>query len=176
MRSRTRFGLVLGALAVSLLQSPIFAVDTAPAPAAAPPAHVTLTAAEVQWGGGPPFLPAGAKFAVLQGDPGKSGEPFVIRLSMPAGYKIPPHWHPLDEMVTVVSGRFGMGFGDKLDKAAGKLMGPGGFSITPKEHHHYAWAATAAVVQVQGMGPLEITYVNATDDPRNAPAKPAVKP
>src|SRR5947199_8302563 len=94
----------------------------------ASPAHPgVFTPKDVAWGPGPPFLPAGVKIAVLQGDPGKPG-PFVIRLSIPAGYKIPAHNHPTVENVTVISGELHVGMGDKLDATKGKILPAGSFA------------------------------------------------
>ena len=119
---------------------------------------------ELKWGAAPPVLPAGAELAVLAGDPGKPG-PVTLRLKMPAGYKIPAHWHPTDERVTVISGTLGLGMGDALDKKASKLLKPGGYAIAPANMNHYAWTKSGAVVQIDMMGPFAITYVNAADDP-----------
>jgi quercetin dioxygenase-like cupin family protein len=130
-------------------------------------------AAKLQWGPAPPFLPAGAKFALVSGDPGKPGA-FEIQLSMPNGYVIPPHFHPTDETVTVKSGHFRFGMGDKVDRTAEKTMGPGQSGTLKTPMHHWGRAQGHTVVAVTGNGPFAITYVNATDDPRNA--KPATKP
>jgi len=124
-----------------------------------------FTPKDVAWGPGPPFLPAGVKIAVLLGDPGKPG-PFVIRLSMPAGYKIPAHNHPTTENVTVISGEFHAGMGDKLDATKGKTLPAGSFASLPAQMNHFAWAKGHTVVQVHGEGPFAITYVNPADDPR----------
>lgn len=119
---------------------------------------------EIKWGPVPPVLPAGAKMAVLSGDPAGTG--FVtIRLKMPAGYQIPPHWHPTDEHVTVISGSLGIGMGDKLDKQQSKTLKAGGYGIAGANMHHFAWTKTGAVVQVDLLGPFQITYVNPADDP-----------
>ena len=119
---------------------------------------------EMKWGDAPPVLPAGAKLTVLAGDPSKTG--FVsLRLKMPAGYRIPPHSHPTDEHVTVISGTFALGMGDKLDKAQSKTLKPGGYAVAPANMNHFAWTKTGAVVQVDLMGPFQITYVNPADDP-----------
>ena len=96
--------------------------------------------------------------AVLAGDPTKKG-PFTVRMQAPAGYKIPPHTHPTAENLTVISGTFNIGTGDKFDEAAGKALETGGF---------YAWSTTETVLQIHGKGPFEIKYVNPADDPRNA--------
>lgn len=119
---------------------------------------------EIKWGPAPPTLPLGAKLAVMAGDPASAG-PVTLRLKMPAGYRIPAHWHPTDERVTVVSGSLGLGMGDKLDQKKSKVLKAGGYAIAAANMHHYAWTRTGAVVQVDMMGPFDITYVNPADDP-----------
>ena len=108
-----------------------------------------------------------AKLAVLAGDPNKKGL-FTVRLRTPAGYKVPPHTHPTSEHITVISGTFNVGTGDKFDEAAGKEMSAGGYMVMPPGMKHYAWTPAEAIIQVQGMGPFVIKYVNPADDPRNA--------
>lgn len=119
---------------------------------------------EITWGPAPPVLPAGVKLAVLAGDPAGTG-PVTLRLKMPAGYRIPPHWHPTDERVTVISGTLALGMGDKLDRKHAKVLKAGGYAVAPANMHHFAWTKTGAVVQVDLMGPFQITYVNPADDP-----------
>lgn len=119
---------------------------------------------EIKWGAAPPVLAAGVQMAVLAGDPAKTG-PVTLRLKMPAGYAIAPHWHPTDERVTVISGQLGLGMGDTLDKKKSKILKPGGYAIAPAEMHHFAWTKSGAIVQVDLMGPFAITYVNPADDP-----------
>ena len=126
--------------------------------------HVVTTPNEITWGAPPPVFEQNAKFAVISGDPGKTGL-YVVRLQMPAGYKIMPHWHPTDEHVTVISGSFGIGMGEKFDKGTMKDLPAGGYTLLPAEMRHYAMATSAAVVQVHGMGPFQLTYVNPADDP-----------
>jgi hypothetical protein len=134
----------------------------APTPVSSP--HVMKTAAEMTWGDPPPTLPTGAKMAVVNGDPTKA-EPFTVRAQMPAGYKIAPHWHPTDEHVTVISGTFAFGMGKAFDQGAMKDLGPGGYATMSATMPHYAMAKTPAVIQVHGMGPLVLNYVNPADDP-----------
>jgi ketosteroid isomerase-like protein len=146
----------------------IYNADEAPPPAEPAPGQHTLTAPpQVTWGDVPPSLPPGAKLAVLSGDPSKAA-PFVVRLQMPAGYAIAPHWHPTDEHVTVLAGSFALGMGDALDKGAMTELPVGGYALMPAQMHHYAMAKTAATVQVHAMGPFAINYVNAADDPSRA--------
>ena len=143
----------------------IFNADEVPAPA--PGQHTLVAPASVVWGPAPPSLPPGAKFAVLSGDPSKS-EPFVARAELPAGYTIAPHWHPTDEHVTVLAGTFAVGMGDALDKTAMQDLPSGGYVLLPAQMHHYAMAKTAVTIQVHGMGPFVVNYVNPDDDPSRA--------
>src|SRR4051794_18529547 len=127
-------------------------------------AHAT-TPDSIQWGPAPPALPKGAQMAVLAGDPGKAG-PFTARLKTPAGYKIPAHQHPSAEAVTVISGEFHYGMGDKLDESKAENLGPGGFIDMPANMNHYAFSGGGEVIiQIAGEGPFAIKYVNPADDP-----------
>ena len=126
--------------------------------------HVLMPADQIKWGAAPPTLEKSASLAVLSGDPGKTGL-FVIRLRMPAGYVIAPHWHPTDEHVTVISGTFAVGMGEKLDKASLKTLTAGGYVLLPAESRHFAMATAETVVQIEGPGPFVINYVNPADDP-----------
>ena len=131
-----------------------------------PASHVLTAAADVKWGDPPPaFEKKGASFAVMSGDPGQPGL-FVVRLKVPAGYRIAPHWHPTDEHVTVLSGTFALGMGESFDKVKVKDLSAGGYALLPAEMRHFALAKTDATVQVHGMGPFTLTYVNPADDPR----------
>lgn len=111
-----------------------------------------------------PVFP-GAKIAALHGNPAQPG-PFVYRVSFPADFKVPAHSHPAAENVTVLSGVFHLGMGDKLDPGKGERLTAGGFISIPPEHRHYAWTTSETVIQVHGVGPTGITFVNAADDPR----------
>jgi quercetin dioxygenase-like cupin family protein len=119
----------------------------------------------VKWGPGSPALPAGAQQSVLAGDPSKEGG-YVVRVKFPAGYKIAPHTHPNDENVTVISGMFHVGIGDKFDEGKGQAVKPGGYVQVPKGMPHFAWTSQETVIQVHGVGPGGIAYATAGDDPR----------
>ena len=119
---------------------------------------------EVKWGPVPPNIAAGAQLAVISGDPSKEG-PYVMRLKMPAGYKVPAHYHPQYENVTVLTGEFHVGMGDKLDTDKGMLLRPGGYVEAPAKMHHYAWVTSDTIVQIAGPGPFGIIYVDPADDP-----------
>jgi len=128
-----------------------------------------VNASQIEWAPAPNFVPEGAQLAVMSGDPYKDG-PYVIRLKLPAGYKVAAHNHPLTEMVTVISGDFHLGMGDKLDEAKSIQLTAGGFAVAPAKMNHYAWASSPTVVQIHGDGPFAITYVNPADDPRSKAA------
>ena len=137
---------------------------SSPTQASTMPTHGVFTPGDITWVSAPASIPAGAKIAVLEGDPAKPG-PFTMRIQMPDRYRIPPHWHPQVEHVTVISGTFNLGMGDKFDEKAGRAMPAGTFGFLPPQMRHYAWATGETVVQVHGMGPWEIIYVIPTDDP-----------
>ena len=125
----------------------------------------------IKWGPPPPSFPAGAKFAVVDGDPAATGN-VTVRFVMPAGYKIAPHWHPTDEHVTVLAGTLSLGMGDTVDKEHSATLKADGYAIAPANMHHYAFTKTGATIQVHMNGPFAITYVNPADDPsRNAAKK-----
>src|SRR6266542_6490701 len=128
--------------------------------------HIMVTPDQVKWGPAPPSLPPGSQLAVLEGDPSKAGVSFTIRARMPDGYKIPPHWHPNDENVTVVQGMLMIGMGDKFDESAGSELPTGSYALMPKSVRHFAWAKGETIIDVYGIGPFAITYVNPSDDPR----------
>lgn len=132
---------------------------------AQPEAQTMLAPKDLQWGPAPPALPKGAQLAVLHGDPGKSA-PFVLRLKVPAGYRLAPHWHSQDEQLTVISGTFYLGLGDTVDTKAAHALPAGGFHYLPAKAHHYAYSKGPTVVQVSGTGPFDITYLNPGDDPQ----------
>jgi hypothetical protein len=127
--------------------------------------HGIFAPNSIQWQNGPPALPAGAKFAVLEGDPAKEGL-FTMRLSVPDGYKIPPHSHPAVEHVTVISGTFQIGMGDKFDESKLNPMAAGTFGFLAPKMHHFAMAKGDTVIQLHGVGPWQINYVSQADDPR----------
>ncbi len=128
------------------------------------PAHVVLAPSELKWGDPPPVFEKGASFALVAGDPSKAGH-YAVRLKMPAGYKIAPHWHPTEEHATVISGTFAVGMGEKFDQASMKTLPAGSYALMPAEMRHFAMATTDTIVQVDGQGPFALTYVNPADDP-----------
>lgn len=151
------------ALAIALsLGAAVFGATRAPAAEAH---HTVVLNDEVKWGPAPPSLPPGAQAAVLLGSPAKEG-PFVLRLKFPSGFAVPPHRHSKDELVTVISGKFGIGASEKLDRAAAKQLPPGSFVHLPAGMPHYAIADAETIVQINGVGPFDVTYIDPNDDPR----------
>ncbi len=147
------------------LASVVFSLTSAAGPVFAQSAHLLVPADEVQWGPAPPALPAGAQIAVLEGNPSEKG-PITLRLRFPANYDIPAHWHSMTERVTVLSGTFFVGMGDRLDRHAGRTLEPGGFVSLPANMHHFGWTTTPTIVQVNLEGPFDIFYVNPADNPQ----------
>ncbi len=163
-----RFG--LGAAVIVLVGVVAFAqqqqqqqVGTSGTAATAP---IVVTPGEMNWSPAPDVLPTGAQVAVLSGDPMSSGH-FAVRLKMPDGYRIAPHWHPTAENVTVLEGTFQVGMGDRFSDSSLKSLESGSYAQMPEHMNHYAMAKGETTVQIEGMGPFQMTYVNASDDPRN---------
>ena len=134
----------------------------------APPAlmskHVIVPGSAVKWMDAPPSLPPGAKLAVISGDPSLP-EPFTIRLQFPNGYRVAPHTHPTDEHVTVMSGTFAAAMGQTFDEKALGDLGAGGYAVMTAGMPHYGMAKGTTVLQVHGLGPFVLNYVNPADDP-----------
>lgn len=125
--------------------------------------HVLVTPSDLKWLNGPPSIP-GAKQVVLEGNPREPG-PFTMRLLLPAGSKIPPHTHPGIEHVTVLSGMFNIGTGARFDSEKVKPLPPGSLAVLQPGTPHFVWVKEETAVQLHGMGPWEIKYVNPEDDP-----------
>jgi hypothetical protein len=157
---------LLSCAAVGLVAAIVIAADPVK-PGGSPAgklAHMVALPDDLKWGPAPPALPAGSQMAVLDGDPSKDGN-FVLRAKLPDGYTIPPHWHSTDEHVTVISGSFGIGIGDSLDKSKVRYLPAGSYVRLGKEQRHYAIAKGETVIQVHAMGPFDLHYVNPADDP-----------
>ena len=125
------------------------------------PHHDIVAPADVQW----KTLRPGAEIAVVSGDPDKAGSPFVIRFRYRGKARIPPHWHPVDEHLTVLSGAFRLGMGEGGDESAATVLGAGAYAFVPAKMAHYGWTGGDTTIQVHGIGPFAINYVNPADDP-----------
>jgi quercetin dioxygenase-like cupin family protein len=150
-----RLGLKAGLAIIVLLTTTAIAADQ----------HVMVQPDNLKWTAAPPVLPKGAQIAVLYGDPDKA-EPFVFRLRFPAGYKVAAHSHPNDYDLTVLSGTMYLGMGDRFDAARGDGPKAGGYLHLPKNTHHYEWSTEDTVIQLSGIGPVGMTYLDPSDDPR----------
>jgi len=167
--------MALAALLVAAAFAPIAGAQDKAKSAAMPPGaasdHKMWSAKNLEWKDLPSIK--GAKIALLEG-PMSEEKPFTARIKMPAGGKIPPHTHPGIEHVTVISGSFAMGLGEKWDDKALHSMGAGDVMIMQPNTPHYAMAKAESIVQVHGMGPWKVVYVNPADDPSKA--APAAAP
>ena len=150
-----------------VLVTTLLVAGLASIPAIAAEDHVAVSADQLKWGPAPPAVPKGAQIAILAGDPSKDGL-YVYRVKVPAGYKVPPHIHPNDENVTVISGTLNIGMGGAFDeKKWASTEGRRVFYICPRacstlpglRRYDYSGAR---------MGPQAITYVNPADDPRKS--------
>ena len=119
---------------------------------------------QLKWMDGPPSLPSGVKMAVVSGNPAKKGM-FTIQLKMPADYAVPPHSHPTNEVVKVVSGKLHYGMSGKMNMADAKTLTVGHTVTMKAKMNHWVHAPAPATVQVSGMGPFQITYVDPKDNP-----------
>jgi hypothetical protein len=147
-----------------------FGVGLAAVPVIAQSGRVLVPADQVRWAPAPPVLPAGAELAVLEGNPSEAG-PVTMRLRLPAQYDIPAHWHSMAEHVTVLSGSFHVGMGDKLDRNGSQTLAPGGFVSLPAKMHHFAWTSAPTIVQISLEGPFDLYYVNPADNPQKSLTK-----
>jgi quercetin dioxygenase-like cupin family protein len=157
---------VLAAFAAVVLPSAWLIAE--PAAHEAEAAHANLyPPADIEWKDGPPSLPKGAKFAILEGDPSKEGM-FVMRVKVPDGFHIPAHTHPKPERVTIIQGTFHLAMGDNPQRADARALPAGTYGAWPPGMVHAVWTEGETIVQFHGMGPWVISYVNSDDDPRNA--------
>jgi len=135
--------------------------DPAAQAAASVPAPIMLTPQEV-------FRDSGdgaVRMTVLEGDPGKANVLYTFRTELPDHFMIPPHFHPADEHITIISGTFNMGMGDHFDQTKTKAMPAGSFAVMPKGCHHFAWTEGKTIIQVHAIGPWGMTFVNPQDHP-----------
>ena len=163
MKSALRGG--IAALLALSLASPSGDIFAQP-PGTGPP-HTVIAADGIQW----KQLRPGAEIAVVSGDPDKEGSPFVLRFRYRGKARIPPHWHPADEHLTILSGTFRLGMGESGDESATTELRAGSYAFVAAKMAHYAWTDADTTIQVHGIGPFVINYVNPADDPNRAGKK-----
>ena len=135
-------------------------------------AHKIVHSGDLKWIG----IMKGCELATVSGDPSGDGTPFVLRLRCADGAKIPAHWHPTDENVTVLKGTFLVGMGETFDESKLQAMNVGNFVALPKEMRHFGLCKGETIVQVHGVGPFKVNWVNPSEVlPPDAPAA-AAKP
>jgi quercetin dioxygenase-like cupin family protein len=151
-------------LAIAAMAQQATKKDARPASAQTEARHV-YPQSQIQWGPAPPFVPPGASMTVLEGDPGAGSGTYTVRVKTPAGYVVPPHWHPKRENVTVISGAMKLGMGDKIEESKMTMLRAGSFAYLNPDMHHYVKMDGPTVVQIHGESPLAFNYVNPDDDP-----------
>jgi len=154
-------------IALRILIAVAFAGAAATAAAETMDGHTIVAPQEIKWGPAPAVLPPGAEAAVLFGDPTKEGL-FALRLKLPDGYRVPPHTHPVDEVVTVISGTFNLGMGEAADQSKAEALPAGSFFALPPGTPHYVFIDEETIIQISTVGPWGLTYVNPEDDPRQS--------
>jgi quercetin dioxygenase-like cupin family protein len=144
------------AIFLSLLAASVLNAQTPPE------APIGLTPEAILWTAGPSTLPPGSKMAMLEGNPKTDGM-FTMRVRIPAGSAIPPHWHPRQERVTILSGAVDLGFGSVADARKTKRYAAGSFYVNPPRVMHFLFFPEATEMQLTGVGPWELqtTDINA---------------
>jgi len=145
-----------GVLRAALSAALLIGAGKSPAADGGAPAHRII-----------PIAPMHQDVEVLSGDPEKPGEPFVIRIREVAGTTVPPHSHPVDEHITVVSGTWYFAIGDEFDPKALREMPVGSYAFAPKGSTMFAASPEAAIVQVHGIGPFHIHWKHGFRDLEN---------
>jgi quercetin dioxygenase-like cupin family protein len=132
--------------------------------------HQIVRSSDLKW------IPTikGCDLAQVAGDFNAAGAPFVLRIRCTDGTKIPAHWHPGDESLTVLKGTFLVAMGETFDETKLQTMNVGSFSVVPKEMRHFGMAKGELIVQVHGVGPFKTNWVNPSEvQPPDATAAPA---
>ena len=129
---------------------------------------VMVRAQEAKWGQASPKLPPGAQLWIIQGNPSEPGSLYTFRVKVPNGYSVPPHWHPMDEHITVLQGKIRLGMGRTFDRSALRDFPAGSYARLPKMEPHFNLYEGESIVQFHGVGPYDIHYVNPADDPNKA--------
>src|SRR6266851_4742425 len=119
-------------------------------------AHKIVHFGDLKW---TPII-KGCDVASVDGDMNAEGTPFVLRLRCADGSKIPAHWHPTDENVTVLKGTFLVGMGETFDETKLQTMNVGNFATMPKEMRHFGMCKGETIVQIHAAGPFKVNWVN----------------
>lgn len=145
--------------AASIILIFIFSISTYAQDNNLPKGAIRVFPDQVQWGEAPPSLPPGARVSILEGNPMQEGI-FTMRVKFPPYYKLPAHWHPKDERVTVIEGAVYVGFGEVMDTTNAERFTVGAYYVNPVESHHYVFTQGEGVImQITGNGPWGITYI-----------------
>ena len=126
------------------------------------PSAVAVTPPEMHWGAQGGLAMAGMEQVNLVGDPSKPG-PYTLRLKFPAGYRLAPHAHPDYREVTILSGTWYTGYGEKFDAAALKPLPAGSFYTEPASLPHFVEVREPVLIQVSGTGPSGRVFVKPVD-------------
>jgi quercetin dioxygenase-like cupin family protein len=152
-------------LIVFLFLLGILGLSNTAQPQSPTPTIVQVTPSEVKWKTAP-SLPAGTQIAVVYGNPLKPGL-YVLLLKIPPNWKNPPHTHPVEQIITVLSGTVYAGLGESFDPNKLKMFTAGSVYTEPLNTPHFTETKEeGAILQATGVGPFGTQYVNPADDPR----------
>lgn len=157
-RLEVAMGIARWVFSVAILLMPVFAFAQG---------HAMITPGQLVW---KPLIP-GVETAVVSGDPDKKGGLYVIRIRTKGEVKVPPHWHPTDEHVTVLAGSFLMARGDRYEAAKLIELKPGAHSLLPATMPHFGLHKAGNLIEVYGEGPFAVNFVSPEDDPNRAKKK-----
>jgi hypothetical protein len=102
--------------------------------------------------------------AVLDGDP-KAEDLFTVRFRVSDTFVMPPHWHPKDERVTVISGTAAVAFGADSDRQGAVEFGPGDYYVNARHAIHKVWIEGPTVIQITGIGPWKAVPIQEAAPP-----------
>ena len=126
---------------------------------------MALTPSEIKWQAQGGLALAGMEQANLVGNPSSPG-PYTVRLKFPAGYKLAPHTHPDHREVTILSGTWYTGYGEKFVQATLKALPAGSFYTEPANVAHFVEVREPVTIQVRGTGPSGRRFVDPSDNPK----------
>ena len=102
----------------------------------------------------------GTRYALLDGDRSKGGQPFSYAFSIPAGVWDSPHSHSATARVFVVRGMLRIGYGRVLRKEQTKAYPAGSYVIVPAGAVHFDGSDRDTIIIGVAIGPWSTTYLD----------------
>jgi hypothetical protein len=117
------------------------------------------------WRPCPPTLPPGCEMAVLDGNP-QGADLFTVRFRTSRALVMPPHWHPTDERVTIITGKAAVAFGADATRQDATEFGPADYYVNARHAVHSVWIESGTVLQITGIGPWQAISISEAAPPR----------